>query len=330
MLKKILLYGVAYPAFFLFSLIVGAYWTFPYDHLRDYIVEKAEHGGSMQLEIERLEPSWVTGVELEGVRLVTLPDSPTEEPAVLVIPRAEARISLLSLLAGTTDVSFDAELDGGGRIEGSYAESSESTHIVANIQEVDLRRIGPLREAVGLPIAGRLSGDIDLTIAQEATNTQGTADITLRNVAIGDGRTPLVVEGLGSGLTLERMNLGTVQLRLETTRGVGTIQRLRADGEHAELWGSGNVRLVQPLRMSSLDLLFRIQFKDAYRNASDRMRALFSLLEMNPQLRPARTPNGALQWRIQGAFGSRIRMTPSGRSPMPGVDDAAGEPAGEE
>ena len=40
--KKILLYFVASPLFFLFSLTCGAYYTFPYDHLRDYIVQEAE------------------------------------------------------------------------------------------------------------------------------------------------------------------------------------------------------------------------------------------------------------------------------------------------
>ena len=80
------------------------------------------------------------------------------------------------------------------------------------------------------------------------------------------------------------------------------------------------MRLVRPLRMSSLDLLLRIKFKDAYRESSPRMGALFTLLEMNPQVRPARTSDGALQWRIQGAFASRIRMVPSGRAPMPGVE----------
>lgn len=326
-LKKILLVGLAYPAFFLASVVLGAYWTFPYDHLRDYLVEQAERDGSMQLEIRSVRPSWLTGVELEGVRLVMRGEG-TRPPAELVVDRAEARVSLLALLTGTTEVSFDVRLQGSGRLHGSVADGSDRLRIVAQIEDLDLARLGPLQEAASLPIAGRLQGDIDLTIAQEAANTEGHVDLTLRNVSVGDGETPLALEGLGSGgLTLAQMNVGTIQLRLEAARGVGTIRRLRGAGEHADLWGSGNLRLVQPLRSSSLDLLVRIKFKDAYRASSDRMRALFGLLEMNPQVQPARTSDGALQWRIQGAFGSRLRMTPSGRADMPGLDGdaAAGE-----
>ena len=49
--------------------MLGAYWTFPYDHLREFIVQEVEQSGDVQLEIGRLEPSWLTGVEAETVRV---------------------------------------------------------------------------------------------------------------------------------------------------------------------------------------------------------------------------------------------------------------------
>jgi type II secretion system protein N len=319
--KKILLYGVGYPFFFLFSLILGAYWTFPYDHVRDFIVQEAERGGAMQLEITRLEPSWVTGVEMEGVRVATVPEDASGPPQEVLIREATARVGLLALMGGTTDVSFDAELDGGGTIEGAFSQSEEATHVEAELQRVDLRRIGPLRGAIGLPITGRAEGNIDLTVGTEAADTEGSARLTIRNLSVADGETPLEIEGLGSaGLTLEQLNLGTLQFELETERGAGRIEELHADGEDAELWGSGSIRLARPLSRSSLDMLVRLDFKEGYRTASPRMEGLFALLEVNPQVRPARTPDGAFQWRIQGAFSGRMRMTPAGRADMPGAD----------
>lgn len=317
-LKKILFYAVACPLFFLFSLVVGAYFTFPYDHVRDFIVQEAERGGSLQLEITSLEPDWVTGVEAEGVRVATVSDDADGPPPELLIRRANARIGLLSLLGGDTDIDYALELDGGGTLEGNYAKSEESLHIEADIQRVDLRRVGLIRDAIGLPMTGRLEGNIDLTVGAEAAATEGSADLTIRNLSVADGETALQIDGLGSsGLTLEQMNLGTLRLRAEVERGAARIQELHADGEHAEIWGTGSVRLVQPLQLSSVDMLFRINFEDAYKTSSPRMEGLFALLEVNPQIRPARTPNGAFQWRIQGSFGGRMRMVPSGRAPMP-------------
>lgn len=318
--KKILLYFVASPLFFLFSLTCGAYYTFPYDHLRDFIIQEAERDGSVQLEIEELSPSWLTGVELEGVRFASVPDDPRARPSPLVLTSAEARVSLLSLIGGSADVAFEAEIDGGGTIEGEFGSSDEQTSLSAELADVDLRRVGPLRDAIGLPITGRASGTIELVAAQEAANNRLDANVTIRNVSIADGQTPFVIEGLGTGLTLERMQLGTLTFRMQTERGAGSIERLRADGEHAQLWGTGTIRPGHPLRMSSIDMLVRVKLKDAYRESSSRMGALMMLLDANPQIRPARTPDGALQWRVQGSFATRIRMVPSGRAPMPGAE----------
>lgn len=320
-LKKNLLWGVACPLFTIFSIVFGIYWTFPYDHLRDFIVQEAERGGGLQLEITSLEPSWLTGVHAEGVSVAMIDEDDEGPASEVVIREADARVSLLSLMGGTTDVSFDLEMDGGGTIEGNFAESEEQTHIDAHIERVDLRRVGPLRSAIGLPLFGRLGGDIDLNIGAEAVNTEGTVNLEVQNAALADGQTPLEIPGLGTGLTLERLNLGTLQFEMETERGNGSIETMHADGEHAELWGSGSIRLARPLSRSSIDMLFRINFEDAYKTSTPRMEGLFALLEMNPQVRPARTPGGALQWRIQGSFAGRVRMVPSGRVPMPSVDD---------
>ena len=48
--------------------------------------------------------------------------------------------------------------------------------------------------------------------------------------------------------------------------------------------------------------------------------ATFTTVVPGPAIRPARTPQGALQWRLQGSFANRIRMVPSGRAPMPGAN----------
>src|SRR5690348_8500649 len=104
-IKKILLYAVASPLVFLISLVLGAYWTFPYDQLRDFVVQRVEAGGGAQLEIVSLEPSWLTGVDFQGVRYATTSADPHAPPAEILIREGSARISLLSLLGGTKDVS---------------------------------------------------------------------------------------------------------------------------------------------------------------------------------------------------------------------------------
>ncbi|MFK7985284.1 MAG: type II secretion system protein GspN [Sandaracinaceae bacterium] len=319
--KKILFYALVCPVWFLFTLTCGAYFTFPYDHVRDFVVQEAERDGAIRLDIESLEPSFLTGVSAEGVRVTPVTDRAPGETTALVIDEANARVSLLSLLAGETEVDFDSALTGAGIINGTYADTEEAMTLQAHLETVNMRQLSPLQAALGIPLGGMLSGDIDLTIANEAAGTEGESRLRINNLSIGDGVTPLEIEALGgAGVTLEQLNLGPLTFRMDVEDGTGTIEELHADGEHAEFWGTGTIRLARDLRRSAIDMMVRINFKEAYRTSSPRMGALFMLLDNNPQVRPARTSDGALQWRIQGSFGGRVRMVPSGRVPMPEAD----------
>ena len=92
----------------------------------------------------------------------------------------------------------------------------------------------------------------------------------------------------------------------------------------AELLGPFIERIPEANRPAFLAALERgaaQRYRDWAEAAPEHAEGLFALLEMNPQVRPARTPGGALQWRIQGNFAGRVRMVPSGRVNMEGVDD---------
>ena len=64
-LRDYALRGWAYACFFVAAFVLSAYLTFPYDHLRDFIVAKVEQSGkgnadSVRLEIVSLRPSFLT------------------------------------------------------------------------------------------------------------------------------------------------------------------------------------------------------------------------------------------------------------------------------
>lgn len=330
--RQLLLTWVGYPAFALFTFVIFAYWTFPYDRVRDYIVQEVEYpvgpGGDrrdsgFRLEIEELSPSFLTGVVLEGVRFTKLattsPDgSADEKPIVIQIDEVSARISLSSLLAGTTDVSFDATL-GEGNIEGEFAQNEEQTHIEAELEAVELRRLGLLSALIGLPVSGVLGGTIDLTIGKESSATQGSIDIAIADVVVGDGRAKLKIEGMGAeGLSIGRIAIGKVVVKATVENGVAKFTKLGTEGgRDLTVTGSGQIRLVQPARMSRLELLLNVKFADAFKTRDARMRGLFAMLDAVPRLRAARTPDGALQWQIAGSFSGSMRSTPAGSMRMP-------------
>jgi len=317
--RKVLLY-VGYVSFFFFCFVLFAYWTFPYDRLRDYIVQEVERPAGpdgqrrpsgVELEIAELSPSWVTGVELEGVRVVKHPEEPDGSPIEITLDEVSARVGVFSLLSGETDLSFDATV-GGGIIEGQYEETETTTHIEAELEEVQLRQLGVAKSLIGLPVGGLANGQVLLTISDDNSQTTGNVDLSIASLQIGGGQVP--VPGMSSGLTVERIDAGTLEIAMDVDDGVARIEKLESDGEDLAVEGSGTIRLMRPLKMSRLDLMLRVAFSEAYRNRSDHTRRLFSAMDFVPDLRAAKTPDGALQWRVNGSFGSRIATSPAGRA----------------
>jgi type II secretion system protein N len=323
-----------YNTFFWAAFWLFCYWTFPYDRLASFLSDKvAESGAGYTLDIGDLSPHWVTGVTLNDVTVRKVqapgaapvpPPPPTPEQGkapsdgALKIEEAHARIGLLSLLFGGKSLTFDAALEQ-GEIEGSYEEDGEQKHLDATLSKIDIGKLGLLESVISLPAKGTFEGDFDLTLGKDPTKSNGTVKITFRNMVVGDGVAKLKVGSMG-GLTIDPVNLGDVVMNLDVKDGVGQVKELRTTGSDVKLEGSGDVRFADPLSRSRLDILMRIQFTDAYKNKSGRTKAMFSLLDSNngPQLRAAKTPDGALAYRLTGALAS-VRAIPAGRAKAKGA-----------
>lgn len=326
-LKRALPY-LGYPAFFFGCFLIFCYFTFPYDRLRDYIVHKIEYrelpGGRLEptgyhVTIVELSPYYLSGVEIQGMRIITQPTTPMGTPTDTSIPAVTARVSILPLIVGTIDVGFDVEA-GGGTIEGSYATSFDqtSTSFDVTLSEVNLRALPILKEAASLPMRGFVTGQVQIDAPEERNAISGLVDVTIRRLEIGDGTSKLPLPGLPGGLTIEPIRAGDTHVRIEIARSEGTVRRFDARGQDVEMSGSGMVHFQQPLTASRIDLLLRARFTDAYRNKSDRTRTMLGMLDTNPMLRRARTSDGWLQVRLRGSPAVRIVPTPAGDERPPG------------
>jgi type II secretion system protein N len=312
LLRVFLLYPVAFLLFF----VVGLYWTFPYDHLRAYLMEQVERTGRAHLSIGSLSPSWITGVHVEDVRYSLVRGGDSTPP--VIVREADARISVLGLILSTMDVTFDARV-AGGRVEGRVADGGGETTIQVQAQNVELGRIGVLEAALSLPVQGRLRADIDLTVADETEDGSGRATVQIGELVVADGETPLQARGMpgGASLTLEPIDLGDLEIRMNAAGGVGELAQFEAEGPDGRVRATGSLRLARPLPRSTMDVLVRVQFEDRYRTSSPRMEGLFMLIDSAPQVAQARTEEGALQWRLTGSPSGSVRMVPSGNVPMP-------------
>jgi type II secretion system protein N len=102
---------------------------------------------------------------------------------------------------------------------------------------------------------------------------------------------------------------GKLELSIEVRDGVAKLTRLSTDGKDLKLSGSGNVRLVDPLKRSRPDLNLDLTLSDDYKNKSDRTKAMFELLALRPEWQRATTPDGTMHVHVGGTF-SAIRGGP--------------------
>lgn len=316
---------VAYNALFWVAFWMFCYWTFPYDRVATYLVDRvAQSGRGYSLQIGELHPYWLSGVELSDVVLRKDSTEPTpatgakDTPAdsAFRIPEARARLGILSLLFGNKSLNFDLELDQ-GEIEGSLLDEGDQKEIKASLRDVDLAKLGLFDTLLSLPVQGTLSGDVDLTVNRDPKLTEGKVELNLSKLVVGDGKAKVKVGGMG-GLTLDPLEAGTLKLELDVKGGVGNVKRISTDGKDLVLKGSGEMRFAEPIMSTRVSLLVNVRFTDNYRNKSPRTQAMFSLLDNSsaPQLLAAKMPDGALQYRVAGTLGM-LRPVPEGKSGSP-------------
>lgn len=324
--KKFILPGIGYSALFFVAFLFFAYLTFPYDRVRDYIVQEVENpkgrGGARspsgyRLSIVSLSPSFFTGVEMTGVNIEKVPEADGELPVGMTFEEVNARVSVISALMGEVGLTFDTDV-AGGHIEGETEVSDTETMLRVTLEGVQLRRAGLIRAELGLPVQGAVSGDIDMTLNDERENTHGHVQLAMSGLKIGDGRAKLKIRGLpGDGVTIAQINAGQVDFRMNVEEGVGTVEQLRGRGEHLNLDGGGAIQVSRIIKNSVLDLLLRVEFEDAYAESSERAETMMSLLRMHPRIQRAAPEPGTLQYAASGPL-ARITWTPAKDRPAPG------------
>lgn len=316
-MKQRLLLFVGAPVFFFVCFGVFAYLTFPYDHVRDYIIQEVEApkvaGGKRRasgwvLQMESLRPSFLTGVVAEKVQIGRAPKSADEKPALIDFDEVHGRVSLLSLFAGDRAFSFGGTL-GEGEIEGTFEQADTHLHVVADLENVPLDRFGLLRAYFSLPVTGVVSGHIDLLIAEQASATTGSIELTVDSLSIGDGKAELKPPGAARGLVVERVVAGKVEIAIKVTEGLAKIERFSVRGRDIELNVWGSLRLQLPFAMSRRDIFFRFRPTDAYKQRNERTRTLLELLEFNQTIARAKNPEGFFTFRWAGTFAANVSPT---------------------
>jgi type II secretion system protein N len=312
-LKKILGW-TGFFAFYVFSLFLFARLTFPYERVKDRIVQEFDRRqtgpDAKRLEIEDVSGHWLFGIEAEGIRL--LPKNPkppepeekekksgkksakkksskngeeAEEPAGeaaskkpegLAVDSLSASVSVLRMIFGTLSVSFDVEV-GGGEIAGSYLLSDEVSELELEVEEVSVAGLSILEDLVELPLEGTLAGNVAFVMPEaKLQNANGSIELTIDGLAVGDGKAKI-----RETIALPKLQAGQLKLLATATEGRLDLTDFSASGPDFQLTSDGSIRLREPVEASLADLRVRFQFKDKYKSKNDLTKGLFGAPDSN-------------------------------------------------
>jgi type II secretion system protein N len=303
---------IGFPIFYVLSLGVFASLTFPYDKLKERIVvtfnaQQRALGAQQELQIDELTSHFITGVKAKGVRLTSLNAEPGKPPVELKIDEARAKIALLPLLIGHHDVSFHLDAFG-GEIDGEYDELGVDRAVEVELKGVDMGKVEPLTAMLGLPMEGKLSGTIKVSMPEgKASKGSGAAAFEATDVALGDGKAKLK-----GALALPRIVVGSLSFTGEAKEGVLKVTKLTAGGKDVELQGDGKVQMREMALESSCDVNVKFKVNDGYRTKSDVTKSLFGAPGSNapalfdladPKVKQAKRPDGFYAFHIRGLLG---------------------------
>lgn len=318
--------------FYLFALLVFLRLTFPYETLRQRLVTEINQSQkTRRVEIDELSGHWLWGVEAEGVRLYSLPkptpgssasaeDAPSGDPLVLQLDSLTVSLSLLSYVFGSTVVHFQAEVEE-GRVSGRYKQTEALSELSVKSKELDISSIGFLADAVGLPLSGSLSGQMELSLPErKLQKAEGQLDFQITDLMVGDGKAKV-----RNTIALPQLAAGQLQLKADVTAGRLDVSEFTSQGTDFEMNATGRLRLRDPFDRSMAELEITFRFKEAYTSKSEITQSIFGspdgrvpgLFDMDPQVRQAKKEDGSYRWRVTGSL-SRMQFRPSTKTdPVP-------------
>ena len=176
--RTLLLYG-GYAAFFAVCFVLFAYFTFPYERVKSVLEQRGVGSGARpasttKLSIGELGPHLLTGVALHDVVYEREGATRRASRAKINVDELTLRVSPLSCCSRACDVDFGADdWRRRDRRQLSSGDDGAPTHLEAELDAVDLAKLGLGALPRDPDQRGRPTGDIDVTLATEAGRHAG-------------------------------------------------------------------------------------------------------------------------------------------------------------
>ncbi len=271
MQNPVLRYTV-YGLFFLLCLVFFTVKGFPIDVVQSRIEREAERRLGMKMTTGQLEVLFPNGVEADNVRLMK-PGREGQPGLAVLITRASGRVSLLGLLAGDVDVSFDAELLN-GKVQGDLGLGDATKTVDVELHALDLSRLPIWQQLLGLPLTGKITGQVELKLnPADIKSAAGSLALTLEQGALGAGKI--------RGLSTPPIRLGKTEANLEIEKGKAEFKTFSVRSDDIEASLDGYLLLQPELAHTSARCTLRFKPSATFLSDNPKFEDIIQLSGMN-------------------------------------------------
>jgi type II secretion system protein N len=224
-MKTKILKAVVYPLFFLLCLAYFVVRGFPIHLVADKLTRAAEQQLGMRVTNDGIATLFPNGVRVRGIRLIQ--EAEDEGPGLVIpVEQVSARVSLLGLITGRRELSFQAELLS-GRLDGTFDHAPEKIRVQASLAGLELARLPIWQRLMNLDLAGQVTGELDLALdPKDLKSLTGNLRLELLKGALG--------EGTIKGLSIPKIGLGKTQLAIEAGKGKADIKTFKVQSDDLE------------------------------------------------------------------------------------------------
>jgi type II secretion system protein N len=329
---------VGYIVLALVTFVFALQLTFPYNRVKDKVIEGL--ASKYDVTISSVDRGFMPGkITFNAVTLRTRPTKSDEVATTFFIKKLEINAGILSLIGGTASVDIDAEI-GPGRIRGTIAISKSSTAI--DIEGIDLpSAMLPMREAIGLPMSGKIAFAAKLTLPNEKSKS-GTKAVPNwqkakgafqfdcdSNCTFGDGTTKLRPKlknarsqaFAADGIDFGKVTVNSMHAHVTIKEGILELDKFDTKSEDGEIHVDFQVTLAPQLDDGMVAGCLRFKGSEALMKKEPRTHAALSTTGANLG------PDGLFHIRLDGKFKEMKRLAQTCGPTLKGNMDDPGNPS---
>ena len=292
--RKLLRY-VGFVVLALISFVFAFQLTFPFDRVKDKVVEAL--ADKYEVNIGDVERGIIPGrVYFKAFTLRTRPTKAGDVATTFYIDRLGVDLGLIALLRGAVSVKLDAKI-GQGHIKGKVGLATAGTSVHLTGEDLPSASL-PMREALGVPMSGKVRFTFDLELPNDRSKAgkvapnwpkaEGGLEFACPSgCTIGDGKTKLklttnvarqqeFLDASGGGIDFGKVNIDSLLAKVDIKDGRLEVTKLDTKSGDGELHVAFTMVLNQDLLGSLVTGCLRFRGSDALLKREPKTHAAFS------------------------------------------------------